>query len=150
MLIWSVIFSFQVLIISIAEYFGLHTLLATNDQTYLSFVICFVWLVASLLIGFWHTLTDKVVIKRFCNIGWYLAETCLALGMVGTVAGFLMMLGVAFSNIDVSNTANLQNALSSMASGMSTALYTTLIGLIASVFLKSQLVSLEHYTDGLA
>jgi len=59
------------------------------------------------------------------------------------------MLGTAFSNIDVSNVSSLQQALASMAVGMSTALYTTLVGLIASIFLKSQLVNLEHLADGL-
>ena len=53
------------------------------------------------------------------------------------------MLGTAFSNIDVSNAATLQQALSDMAIGMSTALYTTLIGLVCSLIIKVQLVNLE-------
>jgi len=63
--------------------------------------------------------------------------------MVGTVTGFLYMLGTAFENIDVSNTQTLQDALSNMAIGMSTALYTTLTGLIASIIIKIQLVNYE-------
>ena len=59
------------------------------------------------------------------------------------------MLGTAFTNIDVNDTVTLQTALTNMALGMSTALYTTLVGLIVSLFLKSQLVNLEHYADGL-
>jgi hypothetical protein len=148
-LIWVLIICCQVLVVSIAEYFNFHNLLLENDKTKLSFFIIFIWGLASMFIGYWHTLTDKIVIRRFENIGWYLAETCMALGMLGTVSGFLMMLGAAFANIDVANTQNLQSALSNMAAGMSTALYTTLIGLIMSMFIKSQLVSLEHYADGL-
>jgi len=53
------------------------------------------------------------------------------------------MLGTAFENVDVSNTITLQNALSDMALGMSTALWTTLIGLICSLIIKVQLVNLE-------
>ena len=63
--------------------------------------------------------------------------------MIGTVIGFLLMLGTAFTNLDVSNSAALQDALASMAVGMSTALYTTLIGLVSSLILKVQLVNLE-------
>ena len=38
---------------------------------------------------------------------------------------------------------SLQSALMTMAAGMSTALYTTLIGLISSLLIKIQLVNLE-------
>ncbi len=77
------------------------------------------------------------------DVGWFIAESCLALGMVGTVTGFLYMLGTTFENIDVSNSQTLQDALASMARGMSTALYTTLTGLIASLIIKIQLVNYE-------
>jgi uncharacterized membrane protein len=100
-------------------------------------------------IGIWHTKKSKIEILHVGKVGWYLAETALALGMLGTLAGFLLMLGTAFTNIDVNDTATLQTALTNMALGMSTALYTTLVGLIVSIFLKSQLVNLEHYADGL-
>ena len=52
-------------------------------------------------------------------------------------------LGTAFENIDVSNTQTLQDALASMAKGMSTALYTTLTGLVSSIIIKIQLVNYE-------
>ena len=81
------------------------------------------------------------------NVGWFIAESLLGLGMIGTVTGFLLMLGNAFENIDVSNTETLQNALTQMALGMSTALYTTLIGLICSLILKIQLVNYETSYD---
>lgn len=81
------------------------------------------------------------------KIGWFLSETCMAIGMIGTVAGFLLMLGTAFSGIDVGDTASLQSALTSMAVGMSTALYTTLVGLVCGLYIKSQLVNLEHLID---
>ena len=77
------------------------------------------------------------------DVGWFIAEACLALGMVGTVTGFLLMLGTAFANVDVTNAVTLQTALSDMAIGMSTALYTTLTGLVCSLIIKVQLVNLE-------
>ena len=63
--------------------------------------------------------------------------------MVGTVTGFLYMLGTAFENIDITDATTLQDALASMAKGMSTALYTTLTVLIASLIIKVQLVNYE-------
>ena len=53
------------------------------------------------------------------------------------------MLGDSFGSIDTANPETLKEALSSMALGMSTALYTTLVGLILSQALKIQLVNLE-------
>jgi len=63
--------------------------------------------------------------------------------MIGTVTGFLLMLGTAFANIDVTNSVTLQQALSDMAIGMSTALWTTLTGLVCSLILKVQLINFE-------
>lgn len=148
LLVWYLIFCCQILIIAVGEYFNFSNTVWYNDNTKLSFVIVGLWIISSGFIGYWHTLADQTQIKKYCDLGWYAAETCLALGMIGTVAGFLMMLGAAFADIDVTNTVNLQKTLAEMASGMSTALYTTLIGLIANTFIKLQLVNLEHYSNG--
>jgi len=101
----------------------------------------------TLAIGFWHYKIFKTGIAYLSKIGWFLSEACLALGMIGTVSGFLLMLASTFANIDVTDTTTLQTALSSMALGMSTALYTTLVGLVTSLFIKAQLVNLEHLID---
>jgi flagellar motor component MotA len=90
-----------------------------------------------------YVLERDFVEHKEIDVGWFIAESCLALGMVGTVTGFLYMLGTAFENIDIEEARTLQNALSSMAKGMSTALYTTLTGLIASLIIKVQLVNYE-------
>ena len=65
--------------------------------------------------------------------------------MIGTVTGFLLMLGTTFAGIDITDTKTIQDALVNMATGMSTALYTTLTGLIVSVIIKIQLVNFEKY-----
>jgi len=149
LLTWYLIVCVQALIGCVAVFFDMHHKLWELDQTKLSFIIIAVWVFGTGYVGWLLKNTDKTLIKNNTKIGWYLAETCLALGLLGTVAGFLLMLGNAFTDIDVSNTESLQKSLSEMALGMSTALYTTLVGIISSIFLKSQLVNLEHYTDGL-
>lgn len=147
---WYLLVILQIFSFATAAYFELHINLWQEDQTKISFVILMLWTVTTVFIGIWHTKKFKTEIIELSKIGWYLSETSLALGMLGTLVGFLLMLGTAFASIDVSNTATLQSALTNMALGMSTALYTTLVGLTISIFLKSQLVNLEHYADGLS
>jgi flagellar motor component MotA len=72
----------------------------------------------------------------------------ITLGMIGTVAGFLIMLNTAFSGLDVNDIRNVQEAISDMAIGMSTALVTTLVGLICSTLIKVQILVYENSTSG--
>jgi len=125
-------------------YFEVHMSLHESDITRLSYLILFIFGCTSIWIG---TKTYRVGIlqdyEQKSDVGWFISESCLALGMVGTVTGFLIMLGTAFANVDVTNAATLQQALSDMATGMSTALWTTLVGLVSSLIIKVQLVNFE-------
>ena len=141
---WWLIFCLILIGIGTSYHFNLHSLLYNADVTKLSFLIIIIFIVTSIWIGKkTFNLERTSVTDDNINVGWFIAESCLALGMVGTVTGFLYMLGTAFENIDISNTVTLQDALASMARGMSTALYTTLTGLIASLIIKVQLVNYE-------
>jgi len=141
---WWLISCLTMLGIGICIYFDLHINLYESDITKISFLILLVFVCTSIWIGNKTYLVDRLQdYDQRADVGWFVAESCLALGMVGTVTGFLIMLGTAFENIDLSNTATLQQALSDMAMGMSTALYTTLIGLVCSLIIKVQLINLE-------
>ena len=141
---WWLIFCLTLIGIGTSYHFNLHSLLYYADVTKLSFLIIIIFMFTSVWIGKKTFNLEKTsVTDENISVGWFIAESCLALGMVGTVTGFLYMLGTAFENIDVSNSLTLQDALASMAKGMSTALYTTLTGLIASLIIKVQLVNYE-------
>ena len=141
---WWLIFCLTLLGMCTCVYFNIHKDLYAADVTRLSFLIISIFTCTSIWIGM---KTYKVGIQQDynqqSNVGWFISESCLALGMVGTVTGFLIMLGTAFENVDVSNAMTLQQALSDMATGMSTALWTTLVGLVCSLIIKVQLVNLE-------
>lgn len=119
--------------------FDMWSALYNADQTKLSFFILALWAVSSFSVIL-HAY-KPILINR--DLLWFSTEAMVSLGLIGTVSGFLIMLFSAFSNIDVSNTESLTLALSSMATGMSTALSTTLVGLISSLHLKTQLVITE-------
>jgi|TARA_Y100000994_G_C15410156_1_gene325483 hypothetical protein len=136
---WWLIFCLTILAGGIAIYFDIHKELYKADQTKISFLILTIFILTSIWIGVVTKLQDRTV-----ELGWFIAEACLALGMIGTVTGFLLMLNGAFTQIDLSNPTTIQNSLVNMALGMSTALYTTLTGLICSLALKIQLVNVEN------
>ena len=141
---WWLIFCLTILGFGTLYHFNVHSLLYYADVTKLSFLIIIIFIFTSIWIGRkTYDLETTSVVDDTVDVGWFVAESCLALGMVGTVTGFLYMLGTAFENIDVTNATTLQDALASMARGMSTALYTTLTGLITSLIIKIQLVNYE-------
>ena len=145
---WWLIFCLTLLGFGTSYYFNLHSQLYYADVTKLSFLIIIIFMFTSVWIGRkTYDLETTSVIDYKIDVGWFIAESCLALGMVGTVTGFLYMLGTAFENIDITDATTLQDALASMAKGMSTALYTTLTGLIASLIIKVQLVNYEVGED---
>ena len=110
-----------------------------------SFIIIIIFVATSIATGFLSFRSDTQYIK-LSNYIWFASETMVTLGLIGTVAGFLLMLSSAFDNLDVSNVENVQKVISNMALGMSTALCTTLSGLVGSVLTKVQMVILENNT----
>lgn len=83
------------------------------------------------------------------ELGWFMSDIFLTLGMIGTVIGFIYMLGTSFAEINPSDTTSMQGVLAQMSTGMSTALYTTAAGLVCSLLLKLQLFNLAHQLEGL-
>lgn len=81
---------------------------------------------------------NVMVVER----GWLWSDVVLSLGMIGTVVGFMVMLS-GFAGVDFSDVENAQGLIANLSYGMSTALSTTLVGLISSVLLKLQFFMLE-------
>tara|TARA_B100000902_G_scaffold400033_1_gene474835 strand:- start:16523 stop:16987 length:465 start_codon:yes stop_codon:yes gene_type:complete len=144
---WLIICAVTLLTVAGVYFFDLHIALFNADVTKLSFVIISIFIATSAWIGSATRglLYKELLATKDLSVGWFIAESMMALGMIGTVVGFLLMLGTAFGNIDVNDTESLQIALTSMATGMSTALYTTLTGLVCSLLIKVQLVNYESH-----
>lgn len=147
---WWTVFCSCVLLLFLCWEFGfLHSLYA-SDITRLSWVILGLFFLFSLRIGYrLHTFVRERDRYSFStNPEWFAGETMLSLGMVGTVVGFIYMLTTVFTDLDVADTASVQQALAMMATGMGTALWTTLVGLVCSILLKLQLVLVDEHVDG--
>lgn len=126
-----------------------------NDVTKLSFVILLLFYTQSIICGIqtWSVGYIKQGdptrrdLKEKIESGWFMSDLFLSIGMVGTVIGFISMLG-GFATLNVDDTQTVQALIRDLGLGMSTALYTTLVGLVCSIFLKIQYFILGQGVDG--
>ena len=82
------------------------------------------------------------------EIGWFVSDMMLKLGLLGTIIGFIFMLG-SVSNIADFDVSTMQQVLRYMSNGMGTALYTTLAGLVCSILSAMQYHMLDRHADEL-
>jgi hypothetical protein len=80
---------------------------------------------------------------------WWFAAACIKLGLLGTVVGFIVMATQIgrMPNFDIEQ---VQTLLQQMTAGMAIALYTTLVGLAANLWLGLQLLLLDRMADRIA
>ena len=137
---------------------GWLTMVWDKDATKLSFLLMFIFSIMSAWCGYktWklsrfldngkseNYLVEKI--EHLMEVGWFTSDLCLSIGMMGTVIGFIMMLS-GFTNINTQDVSTIQNLIKNLGVGMSTALYTTLIGLGCSTLLKIQYFNLSQAID---
>ncbi len=82
------------------------------------------------------------------EVGWFITGALIKLGMLGTVIGFVMMLG-SMTHLDSLDIAQVQTLMSNMTQGMKIALNTTIIGLVGSMLLGIQYLVLDRTADKL-
>ena len=82
------------------------------------------------------------------RFGYVVADLMLKLGLLGTVIGFIFMLGslVGLNSIDINV---MQNLLAQMSGGMKVALFTTLTGMSCGVLLNIKYQLLDWSVDNL-
>jgi hypothetical protein len=135
---WWLVVVIQAVLVGIAVNFSAISFIIENDITYLSFLIISLLAVGTVMIGY-------ITYKKENNFEytWFVAESAMTIGMIGTVIGFMLMLGSSFANIDPGNIDSMRKVIADMAVGMSTALLTTLTGLVVSLALKVQIIVSE-------
>jgi hypothetical protein len=126
---------------------GFHASLLEHDQTFLGFFTFGLFMISTLVAGWKTWLFSYRDTYTATKKGWFLSETMLTIGMTGTFIGLILMFGESFNSIDVTNPTSMKNVVTDVASGLSTALYTTLVGLVCSTLLKLQLINLEDGTE---
>ena len=146
----------QLTITAVAGWFlwdtGIAMEIVNTDITKLSIAILALFAIATVMTGLssWrvskhHTLSDMMEKRLF--LGWFVSEMMMALGLAGTVIGFIVLFQGNFANVSFDDPETVREVIVAIASGMGIALYTTITGLICSQLLKLQLVNVEIALD---
>jgi uncharacterized membrane protein len=129
-----------------------------SDFTKLSFIIIGLFSGMSLWCGkvtWWlsgysdHKMYDSATVSRAehdVETGLFVSDLFFTIGMIGTVIGFIVMLS-GFESVDLSNPDTSRELMKTLGYGMSTALYTTLTGLVCSSLLKLQYFNLSRQIE---
>ncbi len=82
-------------------------------------------------------------LRRGQELDRLVADLLLSLGLLGTVLGFIVILG-PISRLDGLDPGAIRAALAALSGGMTVALYTTLISLLGGLVLKLQCLLLDR------
>lgn len=82
------------------------------------------------------------------EIGWYIVDILIRLGLIGTIVGFILILRSLVGG-PLPSADEIQSLLVSMSGGMGTALFTTLAGLTAATLLGVQYMVLGRSVETL-
>lgn len=114
---------------------GLIRLMWEADLSKLSFVILIVFINGYVRLGrLLHR--DSPITDDDLDPGYEACDQSMALGMLGTVIGFIAMT-MTFTGVDINDIENIKQLFSIATHGMSTALLTTAAGLVSSILLRA-------------
>lgn len=85
-------------------------------------------------------------IRAPIDLGWFLVDLAIRLGLLGTIIGFILIF-TSLSSISLDGAEGLGALLVAMSGGMGTALLTTLSGLIGASFLSVQYLILGRQAE---
>jgi hypothetical protein len=142
---WTLIVLVATALVSAELYLGVIDFVVNNDPTYISFGIFTLFAISTVVTGSWCFQLqrgNKVDSNQLSPV-WFVSDALMSIGMIGTLLGFLMVLTSAFTDVDTSDVEAMQEVIGQLATGMGTALLTSLVGLISSTLLKVQLVMLD-------
>ena len=152
---WFLLNAVMLTAIFFAETKGAISTMVSNDLSYISIVIMLLYVVVSGFVGRLCYLSDKMsgdnpdkrkketeFLTKRGEIGWFAAEHFFSLGLLGTIVGLIFATqGSLDSNLPVSE------IVAGLKSGLNTAFYTTVCGIVFSLPLQMQLMILKFKLD---
>lgn len=138
-LYWSILFCCQLLLLFLLLDAGWLLPIFTNDQSGITYLLFLVsqWTIFSIGVKSYFNNNHAVESE------WFVSDAVLSLGLLGTVVGFMIMLGGTFANFETISHEMIPQIIQSMGAGLYTALNTTLLGIAYSLIIKTHLVIFE-------
>jgi len=129
---WLAITTTYIVIFIIVEYnYNYFHKLFQGDSTFISETIAGIFLLGVGL-SLFYSLEEKPKFKKVFR----LASVCTMLGLLGSIIGFAQTFaGFDIANLQLDNQEEVKNMMASVATGIPTALNTTVMGIYASLAL---------------
>ncbi len=145
---WYLVFTLTMIMFFVSGALGIFDIVWEGDLTKLSFSITALFFLTSLKCGndIRKLSTEHPPSTRSVEFGWFMSEVFLSLGMVGTIIGFIFIMK-DFATVNFNDVSTIQELIKNLGAGVSTALYTTLFGLIASILTKVQYFIFEEAAE---
>ena len=125
-----------------AWYHGIISKIWYDDVTMITTVLAVLYVITTLLIG--YVAYTKDFKSKIVDACWFLSEQMLALGMLGTVVGFIYLLTAVITSASVTDPASLAALLANMSVGLGIALYTNATGILSSLITKALLYAVTY------
>ena len=121
---------------------GIITKIWYDDVTLITSALAVLYVITTGLIG--YVAYTKDYTSKIVDACWFLSEQMLALGMLGTVVGFIYLLSSGISSASVTDPTSLAGLLAHMSVGLGIALYTNAVGILASLVSKTLLYAVTY------
>lgn len=118
-----------------------------TDFTYLTSVILGLFLLMSVLCGFYTAIYcsgKQLKLERVLDLGYFIGSKLTSLGMLGTIIAFYYIFKVGFAELDITDASSAQMFSSVLAEGVGAAVLTTIAGLGGRTILDVQYHNLEY------
>jgi len=129
----------------LAEIKGALSLIIQNDKSYLAILIMTLFVVMTVRVGqlCFHADvakdSDKDELNKKAELGWFTAEHFFSFGLLGTIIGLVLATG---GSLDGSSPVS--EIVAGLKTGLNTAFYTTICGIVFSILLQLQLLVLKN------
>ena len=139
---WWLVFWLSVVGAVVAGFLGFYPYLWRSDSSYLSWACFALYGLMTVFVGqltYQARLGVRYPVTQHLPLCWFTANALMTLGLIGTLAGFLIIPEAISGGL-----TDPAKVLSRAAQGLSTAGLTTIVGIVCSSLLKLQLVNLEY------
>jgi len=125
---------------------GLIGLMIKNDQSYICLIVMSLFIIASLFAGRLAYTFNKLkqnAIKKKMELLVFFSENFFTLGLLGTIIGFCIMMYTSLGG----SAPDVNQVIVSLRAGLATAFYTTLVGIVCSLFLQLQMFVINRCNE---